>query len=115
MRRDAAVRGESRHCGGVLVTVVIAVNASAADFSGVTVANFLAAIAAASVGLEACFTDKNATHHSPPARLPCAIIDLRGAKTDRVVTVSSEEPPPACKKQRVIGVQVPSAKSLEAL
>jgi hypothetical protein len=98
----------------VFITVVIAVDISAANFSGVAIADLLVAISAAGAGLEICFTDKNATHHSPPARLLCAINDLRDAKTDRATTAAPKEPPPACRTQRSIRVQVPTAKFLEA-
>jgi hypothetical protein len=91
----------------VFITIVIAVDISAADLSGVAIADLLAAISAARVGLEICFTDKNATHHSPPARLLCAINDLKDAKTDRATTAAPKEPPPACRIQRGIIVQVP--------
>jgi hypothetical protein len=72
------------------ITVVIAVDVPAANLSGIAIADLLAAISAARVGLEICFTDKNATHHGPPARLQCAINDLKDAKTDRITAVSSK-------------------------
>jgi hypothetical protein len=95
-RCRASVQRDDRRFDRELITVVIAIDQSAANFPGVAVADPLAAIRAAGIGFQIGVTDNDTAHRSPPVRLICAINDLNDANAARaLLTAGFKKPSPA--------------------